>query len=170
MIGRRCRALPGGAHGRARVTDQGSVSIASPASCGCGMPETTPVTARPGSGAATRQRSLPEKPPVVFLHWKIGTIAREFNVHPDAVRNAIESDRFNRTQPMRPSITDPFMEFVGQTLDQHPRLRPTAHEPFLKLQAFPAEHYGEFGVMLRTAWPVAGAHCRAAYFATRSFP
>ena len=32
--------------------------------------------------------------------WKIGTIARELNVHPDAVRNAIESDRFNRTQPM----------------------------------------------------------------------
>ena len=40
-------------------------------------------------------------------HWKIGTIARELNVHPDAVRNAIESDRFNRTQPMRASITDP---------------------------------------------------------------
>ena len=35
-------------------------------------------------------------------HWKIGTIARELNVHPDAVRNAIESDRFNRTEPMRP--------------------------------------------------------------------
>jgi len=39
-------------------------------------------------------------------HWKIGTIARELNVHPDAVRNAIESDRFNRTQPMRPCNTD----------------------------------------------------------------
>ena len=25
-------------------------------------------------------------------HWKIGTIARELNVHPDAVRNAIESE------------------------------------------------------------------------------
>ena len=100
-------------------------------------------------------------------HWKIGTIARELNVHPDAVRNAIESDRFNRTEPMRPSITDPYMEFVRQTLDRHPRLRatrlhqmirdrgytgsiiqlrravarlrPPAREPFLKLQAFPAE-------------------------------
>jgi len=100
-------------------------------------------------------------------HWKIGTIARELNVHPDAVRNAIESDRFNRTEPMRPSITDPYMEFVRQTLDRHPRLRatrlhqmirdrgytgsiiqlrravarlrPPAREAFLKLQAFPAE-------------------------------
>jgi hypothetical protein len=58
-------------------------------------------------------------------HWKIGTIARELNVHPNAVRNAIESDRFNRTEPMRASITDPYMEFVRQTLDQHPRLRAT---------------------------------------------
>ena len=100
-------------------------------------------------------------------HWKIGTIARELNVHPDAVRNAIESDRFHRTQPMRPCNTDPYMEFVRQTLDQHPRLRatrihqmirergytgsiiqlrravarlrPAAREPFLKLQAFPSE-------------------------------
>jgi transposase len=114
-------------------------------------------------------------------HWKIGTIARELNVHPDAVRNAIESDRFNRTEPMRASITDPYMEFVRQTLDQHPRLRatrihqmirdrgytgsiiqlrravarlrPPAREPFLKLQAFPAEqaqvdwaHFGQVAV------------------------
>ena len=54
-------------HRRARVTDQGSVSIFSPASCGCGTPETPPVTARPGSGAAVGQRCLPEMPPVPFL-------------------------------------------------------------------------------------------------------
>src|SRR6202795_3032191 len=114
-------------------------------------------------------------------HWKIGTIARELNVHPDAVRNAIESDRFNRTQPIRPCTTAPYMEFVHQTLDGHPRLRatrihqmirdrgytgsviqlrravarlrPPAREPFLKLQAFPAEqaqvdwaHFGQVAV------------------------
>src|SRR5581483_7932638 len=100
-------------------------------------------------------------------HWKIGTIARELNVHPDAVRNAIETNRFHVTQPMRASITDPYMEFVRQTLDQHPRLRATriyqmirdrgytgsviqlrravaqlrtpAREPSLRLQSFPAE-------------------------------
>ena len=100
-------------------------------------------------------------------HWKIGTIARELNVHPDAVRNAIESSRFNVTQPMRASITDPYMEFVRQILDQHPRLRatrihrmiaergytgsviqlrravaqlrPPSREPFLRLESFPAE-------------------------------
>ena len=30
-------------------------------------------------------------------HWKIGTIASELGVHPDTVRNAIESERFRST-------------------------------------------------------------------------
>jgi IS30 family transposase len=41
-------------------------------------------------------------------HWKIGTIARELNVHPDAVRNAVETDRFhrnNRCFPASPTLT-----------------------------------------------------------------
>jgi hypothetical protein len=31
--------------------------------------------------------------------WKVGTIASELGVHPDAVRNAIESERFNNSKP-----------------------------------------------------------------------
>ncbi len=100
-------------------------------------------------------------------HWKIGTIARELGIHPDAVRHAIGSDDFNRASPLRPSIIDPFVEFVRQTLDHHPRLRatriyqmirergysgsvvqlrrtvarlrPLGREPFLRLHTFPAE-------------------------------
>ena len=58
-------------------------------------------------------------------HWKIGTIARQLGIHPDAVRHAIESDRFHRGPVLGPSITDPYMDFVRQILDQHPRLRAT---------------------------------------------
>lgn len=58
-------------------------------------------------------------------HWKIGTIAQQLSVHPDTVRHAIESDHFHRSYPLRPSITDPYLGFVRQTLDQHPRLRAT---------------------------------------------
>jgi len=57
-------------------------------------------------------------------HWKIGTIARELGVHPDAVRNAIEAQRFN-AQPLRTSMADPYLAFIRQTLEQHPRLRAT---------------------------------------------
>lgn len=100
-------------------------------------------------------------------HWKVGTIAGELGVHPDAVRNAIESERFKSAQPLRASLVDPYTEFIRQTLEQHPRLRatrihqmirdrgysgsitqlrrvvsglrPLSREPFLKLQMFPGE-------------------------------
>ena len=48
-------------------------------------------------------------------HWKIGTIARELSVHPDAVRNAIEAEKFKSSQPLRASVVDPYLGFVQQT-------------------------------------------------------
>ena len=100
-------------------------------------------------------------------HWKIGTIAQAFRIHPDTVRHAIESDRFHRAQILRVCRTDPYVPFIRQTLDQHPRLRatriyhmirdrgyqgsvtqlrrvvatlrPIQREPFLRLHTFPAE-------------------------------
>src|SRR4029077_9143032 len=100
-------------------------------------------------------------------HWKVGTIARELGIHPDAVRHAIGSDQFHRSLPLRSSILDPYLEFVRQTLNQHPRLRATriyqmirdrgytgsivllrrtvarlrtpVRAAFLRLQVFPAE-------------------------------
>ena len=131
-------------------------------------------------------------------HWKIGTIAQELRVHPDTVRNAIESQRFNQAQALRACVADPYVAFIRQTLDQHPRLRatriyqmirergyagsvvqlrravarlrPPAREAFLRLHTFPAEHYGKSGVMLRTASPVASPQRRAASFAASNFP
>src|SRR6202161_4256416 len=58
-------------------------------------------------------------------HWKIGTIASALGVHPDAVRHAIESERFTNSKPLGVSVVDPYIEFIRQTLDQHPRLRAT---------------------------------------------
>ena len=100
-------------------------------------------------------------------HWKVGTIARELGVHPDAVRNAIESQRIGGGQPLRASVVDPYLAFIRETLDQHPqlratrvyqmaqdrgyagsivqfrravaRLRPRFREAFLRLSTFPGE-------------------------------
>ena len=100
-------------------------------------------------------------------HWKIGTIASELGVHPDAVRNAIESQQFNQAQALRASIADPYLAFIRETLEQYPRLRatriyqmarqrgysgsvvqlrrvvarlrPRNREPFLRLTTFPGE-------------------------------
>ncbi|HTC77047.1 MAG TPA: hypothetical protein VK657_00455, partial [Terriglobales bacterium] len=100
-------------------------------------------------------------------HWKIGTIAQALDVHPDTVRRAIEVERFQHAEPLRPSIVDPYLPFVREVLEQYPRLRatrihqmirdrgypgsveqlrrvvarlrPQPHEAFLRLQVFPAE-------------------------------
>jgi len=58
-------------------------------------------------------------------HWKIGTIAQQLGVHPDAVRHALQTDSFHREQALRPCITDPYVEFVRETLKNYPRLRAT---------------------------------------------
>jgi transposase len=101
-------------------------------------------------------------------HWKIGTIASELGVHPDAVRNAIDAQCLGgKAQPLRASLVDPYAEFIRQTLEQHPQLlatriyqmvrdrgytgsvvqlrravsgmRPQVREPFLRLSTFPGE-------------------------------
>ena len=58
-------------------------------------------------------------------HWKIGTIAAEFQVHPDTVRRAIEAEKFQNTVPVRASLLEPYLPFVHETLEAHPRLRIT---------------------------------------------
>lgn len=59
-------------------------------------------------------------------HWRIGTIAGELGVHHDTVRRAIEAERFLRPGVVhRPSMLDAYKAFVGETLEQHPRLRAT---------------------------------------------
>jgi transposase len=57
-------------------------------------------------------------------HWKIGTIAAELSLHPDTVKRALGTDLFQSRAP-RPSVADPFLEFIEQALKQHPRLRAT---------------------------------------------
>jgi transposase len=101
-------------------------------------------------------------------HWKIGTIATQLNLHRDTVRAALETDRFNRPKQHRSSRkTDPYVDFIRQTLAQYPRLRstrifqmirargydggssqlrrlvarlrPVVQEPFLQLRTLPGE-------------------------------
>ena len=61
-------------------------------------------------------------------HWRIGTIVSELGVHPDTVRRAIESEHFNDHQALpqlRPSLLDPYKDFIAAVVEQHPRLRST---------------------------------------------
>ena len=120
-------------------------------------------------------------------HWKVGTIAAELHLHPDTVRIALDTDRFRRHPRLRDRLTDPYLGFLRQTLQQYPRLRatrlfhmirprgytgsitqlrrvvaelrPPRREAFLRLHTFPGEHYGKFRVMVRNA---SSGACQAA--------
>jgi transposase len=100
-------------------------------------------------------------------HWKIGTIARELGLHPETISRAVETERFKNTKPVRPRATGPYIDFIRETLEKHPRLRatrifqmirdrgypggviqlrrviaglrPSMKEPFLNLRFFPGE-------------------------------
>jgi transposase len=65
-------------------------------------------------------------------HWKVGTIAEALGVHPDTVKRAIEVDRFHRAEQLRSSMLDPYVGFLRQTLELHPRLRATRLHQMLR--------------------------------------
>lgn len=58
-------------------------------------------------------------------HWKVGTIATELRLHRDTVRRALETDRFPQGKTLRVRLTDPYVEFIRETLEKYPRLRAT---------------------------------------------
>lgn len=67
-------------------------------------------------------------------HWKVGTIATEMGLHHDTVRRALQTERFNVRRGPRASRLDPFVAFVAQLLEQHPRLRATRVHEMLVLR------------------------------------
>jgi transposase len=57
-------------------------------------------------------------------HWPVGTIASELGLHHETVRTALQ-DGIKTSPSARPRQVDPYVEFIRQTLEQHPQLRAT---------------------------------------------
>ena len=55
-------------------------------------------------------------------NWPIGTIATQLGVHHSVVRRVLDQAGVPRTQPVRPSIVDPFVPFILETWEQYPAL------------------------------------------------
>ena len=71
-------------------------------------------------------------------HWKVGTIAAALGVHHDTVRAAIAHD--TRALPRglcRPTLADPYLPFVRDTLAQYPRLRTTRLFEMVRARGYP---------------------------------
>ena len=59
-------------------------------------------------------------------HWKVGTIAAQLGLHHETVRAAVERETSGfRRGACRPSILDPYLPFIRDTLAQYPSLRAT---------------------------------------------
>jgi transposase len=99
-------------------------------------------------------------------HWRVGTIASELGLHHATVQRAL-SDGPRAPAPVRPSLFDPYVGLVRETLEKHPRLtatrvwqmlvergctlsprqvrdklrtlRPSRREAFLRRRVFPGE-------------------------------
>ena len=70
-------------------------------------------------------------------HWKIGTIAAELHLHPDTVRAALDTERFRSQPRLRDRVTDPYLDFLRQTLQQYPRLRATRLFQMIHSRGYP---------------------------------
>ncbi|MCP4489660.1 MAG: IS21 family transposase [Gammaproteobacteria bacterium] len=69
-------------------------------------------------------------------HWKVGTIAAELNLHRKTVERALKTERFNCHRKRRGCLTDPYIEFIRETLTSHPRLRATRLYEMLRLRGY----------------------------------
>jgi len=57
-------------------------------------------------------------------HWKVGTIAAEMRLHPETVKRALLNSSLD-LRTCRRAVLNPWLDFIRQTLDQHPHLRAT---------------------------------------------
>lgn len=70
-------------------------------------------------------------------HWKIGTIAAQLQLHPDAIRRAVNRPLGPPApRPPRPRQIDPFLPWLQQTLATYPRLRATVLHRMLRERGY----------------------------------
>jgi transposase len=99
-------------------------------------------------------------------HWKVGTIAATLGLHPDTVRRAVDTERFNRPKLQRvAALTDPYVDFVRQTLQAYPRLRATRVFQMVRARGY----QGSLGQLRRLVSRLRPTPCEA-FLDLRTFP
>jgi transposase len=70
-------------------------------------------------------------------HWKVGTIASQLGIHPDAVRLVLGLGQSRASSgPLRPRLVDPYRELIDETLTRYPRLCATRLHDMLRDRGF----------------------------------
>jgi transposase len=70
-------------------------------------------------------------------HWRVGTIASQLGLHPEAVRRALRREPGAMApRPSRARQIDPFLPWLRETLERYPRLRATVLHRMLRERGF----------------------------------
>ncbi len=88
--------------------------------------------------------------------WRVGTIASQLDVHHSVVERVLEQDGVPEKQrKQRPSIVDSYLPFIGETLDQFPRLCASRLFQMVKERGYPGgeDHFRAIVATIRPRKP-----------------
>ena len=99
--------------------------------------------------------------------WRIGTIAAQLGVHHTTVRRVLAQAQIPAgRQSVRPSIADPYVAFIVETLEQYPRLRASRLYEMVRQRGYPGrpDHFRSIVARFRPRPPA------EAYLRLRTLP
>jgi transposase len=100
-------------------------------------------------------------------HWRVGTIARQLNVHRDTVRRVLREHAVAPPgTPLRQSLIDPFRSFIRETLEKYPTLAASRLHDMVRERGY-AGQASHFRYLVSTMRPRPPAE---AYLRLRTLP
>ena len=94
-------------------------------------------------------------------HWPIGTLATQLRVHHSTVRRVLAQAGVPVAPKMRPSIVEPYLAFIAETLAKYPTLRASRLYAMVRERGYPGapDHFRAIIARLRPR-PAAEAYLR----------
>ena len=88
-------------------------------------------------------------------HWPVGTIAKQCGVHHSTVKRVLHDHGVQQPLNTRSSLIDPFLGFIEQTLQQHPRLPASRLHQMVAQRGYPGSesHFRRLIARLRPRKP-----------------
>lgn len=87
--------------------------------------------------------------------WPIGTIATQLNVHHSAVRRVLDQDILEQAPMIRPSMIDPYLPFILDTLETYPGLAASRLYHMVRERGYPGResHFRDLMTRYRPSRP-----------------
>lgn len=98
--------------------------------------------------------------------WKVGTIAKQVGVHHSTVRRVLKDHGVPRAQTPRPSMVEPYLPFIHETLETYPTLPASRLYAMVAERGYPGgpDHFRSIVARIRPKKPA------EAYLRLRTLP